>query len=67
MNQLIFKVSFINKALRAEFSIMNEKLDEFSREMHVLALQEEFSIVKFEAYIDKVRNFVSQVFAFFKI
>ena len=46
---------------------MNEKLDEFSREMHVLALQEEFSIVKFEAYIDKVRNFVSQVFAFFKI
>jgi hypothetical protein len=40
---------------------MNEKLDEFSKEMHELALQEEFSTVKFEGYIDKVRNFVSQV------
>jgi hypothetical protein len=50
-----------NRVLKAEFSIMNEQLDEFSREMHELAQKEEFSIVKFDAYIDKVRNFVSQV------
>jgi hypothetical protein len=40
---------------------MNEQLDEYSREMHELALKEAFSIVKFDAYIEKVRNFVSQV------
>lgn len=50
-----------NRVLKAEFSFMNEQLDEFSREMHELALQEEFSIVQFDAFIDKVRDFVSQV------
>lgn len=42
---------------------MNEQLDEFSREIHYLAMENEFSIVKFEAFIDKIRNFVSQVCA----
>jgi len=50
-----------NGVLKAEFSIMNEQLDEYSREMHELALKEAFSIVKFDANIEKVRNFVSQV------
>ena len=53
-----------NRVLKAEFSIMNQQLDEFSREMHELAFKEEFSIVQFDAYIDKVRNFVSQVIYF---
>jgi hypothetical protein len=35
-----------NGVLKAEFSIMNEQLDEYSREMHELALNEAFSIVK---------------------
>ena len=40
---------------------MNEKLDEFSKEMYELSMNNQFSVVLFDAYVDKVRNYVSQV------
>jgi hypothetical protein len=39
---------------------MNEKLDVFSKEMYELSKQQ-FSIISFEALINKIRNYVSEV------
>ncbi len=47
-------------ALKAEFNIMNEKLNVFSKEIYELS-KEEFSIINFEALITKIRNHVSEV------
>ncbi len=57
-----FKVFFliVFKALKTEFSIMNEKLNVFSKEIYELS-KEEFSIINFEALITKIRNHVSEV------
>jgi formate hydrogenlyase subunit 4 len=59
----LFKLSlfyFYFKASKIEFDIMNEKLDVFSREMYELSKQQ-FSIISFEALINKIRDYVSEV------
>lgn len=42
-----------------EFSCMNEKLDEFSKEIYEISKQE-FSIINFEELINTIRNHVSE-------
>ena len=57
---MIRTLAEFDKPLSAEFNIMNEKLDSFSKEIYETSTQF-FSIINFEALINKIRNHVSEV------
>ena len=47
-------------ALKSEFSLMNEQLNAYSKEIYELS-QREFAILDFAELVTKIRNHVSEV------